>query len=115
MVNILIVFICYCRKNIPFDDLDSEDKISLALVLLKQLQPYLSANNLATEAPQGLQASTSPRKPMQPLTQDDIRRQADEMLRANGAAGTSQDVDALNGILDNIHVQTKPNQSLFSN
>lgn len=109
------MFICNRRKNTPFEELEREDKISLALVLLKQLQPFLSANNLATETPQGMQAPTSPRKPMQPLTQDDIRRQTDEMLRANAAAGTSQDVEALNGILDNIHVQTKPNQSLFSN
>jgi len=30
-------------KDTPFEQLPSEDKVTLALVLLKQLQPYLSA------------------------------------------------------------------------
>ena len=38
----------------PFDDLEKEDKIALSLVLLKQLQPFLSANNLSTEPPQAV-------------------------------------------------------------
>ena len=35
-------------KETPFEMLEKEDKIALVLVLLKQLQPYLSANNLST-------------------------------------------------------------------
>jgi len=33
------------------EHLDKEDKINLVLVLLKQLQPYLSANNLSVAPP----------------------------------------------------------------
>lgn len=36
-----------------------------------------------------------------------VRQQTDEVLRANGAMGTSNEVEALNGILDNINVKTK--------
>ena len=38
-------------KEIPFEELPSEDKVTLALVLLKQLQPYLSAQNLSVAPP----------------------------------------------------------------
>ena len=38
-------------KDTPIENLEKEDKVALVLVLLKQLQPYLSANNLST-APQ---------------------------------------------------------------
>ena len=34
-------------KETPIEKLDKEDKVALVLVLLKQLQPYLSANNLS--------------------------------------------------------------------
>ena len=38
-------------KETPFEMLGKEDKVALILVLLKQLQPYLSANNLSTVPP----------------------------------------------------------------
>jgi hypothetical protein len=38
-------------KDTPVEQLDKEDKIALVLVLLKQLQPYLSANNLSVAPP----------------------------------------------------------------
>lgn len=38
-------------KETPIEKLDREDKVALVLVLLKQLQPYLSAQNLSTAAP----------------------------------------------------------------
>jgi hypothetical protein len=34
-------------KETPFEDLQKEDKVTLVLVLLKQLQPYFSAQNLS--------------------------------------------------------------------
>ena len=34
------------RKSVDFDDLKKEEKVALLLVLLKQLQPYLSEVNL---------------------------------------------------------------------
>jgi len=33
-------------KETPIEELPKEDRITLVLVLLKQLQPYLSSNNL---------------------------------------------------------------------
>jgi uncharacterized protein (DUF342 family) len=40
-------------KETPIELLEREDKVALVLVLLKQLQPYLSANNLAAAPPLG--------------------------------------------------------------
>ena len=36
-----------------------------------------------------------------------VAEQADQALRNHGAGGTSQEVDALSSILNNINVQTK--------
>ena len=100
-------------KDTPIEHLDKEDKVALVLVLLKQLQPYLSAQNLST-APigggykQSAQHSTGPNSPMN--QEQYIRNQTDEMLRQHGANGTHAEVDALNSILNNINVQTKNNQ-----
>lgn len=41
-------------KETPIEHLQKEDKVALVLVLLKQLQPYLSANNLSTAPPANL-------------------------------------------------------------
>lgn len=38
-------------KGTPIENLDKEDKVALVLVLLKQLQPYLSSQNLSTVPP----------------------------------------------------------------
>ena len=38
-------------KETPVEHLENEDKIALVLLLLKQLQPYLSANNLSVAPP----------------------------------------------------------------
>lgn len=35
-------------KDTPFDQIAKQDKVAIALVLLKQLQPYLSSSNLST-------------------------------------------------------------------
>jgi hypothetical protein len=40
------------------EHLDKEDKIALVLVLLKQLQPYLSANNLSVAPPKQVRTTT---------------------------------------------------------
>jgi hypothetical protein len=47
-------------KESPVEELEKEDKIALVLVLLKQLQPYLSASNLSMpkQAPGGGQMDT---------------------------------------------------------
>ena len=56
-------------KDTPIEHLDKEDKVALVLVLLKQLQPYLSAQNLSTAPIGGMnkqsgQHSTGPNSPM---------------------------------------------------
>ena len=100
-------------KEKSFEDLQKEDKVALVLVLLKQLQPYLSANNLSTAPPLNHQPRAAPLSPTNamPLSPNQknefVRQQTDEILRANGALGTSNEVEALNGILDNINVKTK--------
>ena len=38
-------------KDTPIEDLPKEDKVTLVLVLLKQLQPYFSAQNLNVAPP----------------------------------------------------------------
>ena len=38
-------------QNTPIEDLEREDKVLVMFMLLKQLQPFLSANNLTVVAP----------------------------------------------------------------
>jgi hypothetical protein len=66
--------------------MNKEDKIALVLVLLKQLQPYLSAQNLSVAQMKG---------------NGGVRGSA-----AKGGSGQGE-VEALNKILNNINVQTK--------
>lgn len=84
-------------KETPIEDLEKEDKIALVLVLLKQLQPYLSANNLSTAAQS------------KPTHEQMVSNKTDEVLRQHGASGTAAEVDALHNILNNINVQSKNN------
>ena len=46
-------------KETPMEDLPKEDKVSLVLVLLKQLQPYLSTHNLNAIPPTTIQPPNS--------------------------------------------------------
>jgi len=46
-------------KETPFEELPKEDRITLVLVLLKQLQPYFSSNNLNV-----MPQTTGPQKPL---------------------------------------------------
>ena len=38
-------------QNTPIEDLERDDKVRVMFMLLKQLQPFLSANNLTVVAP----------------------------------------------------------------
>ena len=38
-------------KETPFEELKKEDKLTLVLVLLKQLQPFLSSANMSVQPP----------------------------------------------------------------
>ena len=93
------------------------DKVALVLVLLKQLQPYLSANNLSTSVSKPRSRYTDQRQSSSMYaattnhtTQQEssfIRRQTDKVLKEHGAAGTAAEVDALHNILNNINVQNQ--------
>ena len=85
-------------KSTPIEQLDKQDKVALVLVLLKQLQPYLSSQNLSTAQP-----------PMKMTHEQMVSNQANAVLRNHNQAGASSEVDALNSILNNINVQTKNN------
>ena len=50
-------------KETPIEQLEKEDKVALVLVLLKQLQPYLSSQNLSTAPPGGLKQNQSLQSP----------------------------------------------------
>ncbi len=83
--------------------MEKEDKIALVLVLLKQLQPYLSANNLSVAPPKQFKPANVVGQPkrigFQPMPGD----------FGVGASGAGE-VEALNRILNNINVQTKKNE-----
>jgi len=84
------------------------------LVLLKQLQPYLSSQNLSTAPPVqkgGYTVKGSPYGHKPQFQQDQfIAGQADQILNKHNAGGSAAEVDALNSILNNINVQTKNQQ-----
>lgn len=103
----------------PFDELQKDDKVALALVLLKQLQPYLSTNNLSTAPSKGnfhsrkvshqeimQQRDTQMNTTVRSVQKNNfISNKADEVLKEHGASGTAMEVDALHNILNNINVQ----------
>lgn len=96
-----------CSKETPVEHLEKEDKIALVLVLLKQLQPYLSANNLSVAPPKQVKhaptnGNTTKRIGFQPSP--------DMSGMGGGPNGGTGEVEALNRILNNINVQTKKNE-----
>ena len=46
-------FIFVYRRETPIEKMEKEDKVALVLVLLKQLQPYLSAGTMSTQDTSG--------------------------------------------------------------
>ncbi|CDW78724.1 UNKNOWN [Stylonychia lemnae] len=89
-------------KETPIEQLDKEDKIALVLVILKQLQPYLSANNLSVAPPK---TNMRP-QPSQSYTGKRTGGNPHDMMTASGAG----EVEHLNKMLNNINVQTKKNE-----
>lgn len=81
-------------------------------MLLKQLQPYLSANNLSVAPPKQVKHTTggnnTKRIGFQPSPD------VSGMVPGHGAGGPNGtgEVEALNRILNNINVQTKKNEGL---
>jgi len=91
--------------------------VALALVLLKQLQPYLSTNNLTTAPSKGnfhsrkvshqefqQQRDSQMNSTTHSGQRNYISNKADEVLKEHGAAGAANEVDALTSILNNINV-----------
>jgi hypothetical protein len=94
-------------KETPIENLDKEDKVALVLVLLKQLQPYLSSQNLSTTNPPGMSKGSMNVNSKHPFSHNEyISAQADNILQQNK---NPNEVDALNNILNNINVSTKNN------
>lgn len=92
-------------KETPIEKLDKEDRVALVLVLLKQLQPYLSSQNLSTQPPAAMQQN---RRSHNPKDSNYIGQQADKVIQQHGAStNATGDIDALHSILNNINVQTK--------
>ena len=107
-------------KETPLEDLPKEDKVTLVLVLLKQLQPYLSTHNLNV-APPMVQTPITGKKPSQintnmgrgggsgsqpPMSGRNARTQK---MMTGGQQHTSsgQEEEGINRILNNINVQTR--------
>lgn len=90
-------------KGTPIESLETEDKVALVLVLLKQLQPYLSSQNLSLASP-----VQKPGKEYMSGSKNAFSPQKNHMMPDIGKTGGT-DVDALNSILNNINVQTRHN------
>ena len=74
-------------KETPFEHLSKEDKVTLVLVLLKQLQPYFSAQN---------------------LTVSDAGNATGGLAKTRNLQGRfATDDGGINKILNNINVQTR--------
>ena len=97
-------------KDTPFEELPKEDRITLVLVLLKQLQPYFSSNNLNVEPP-----SAAPLKPgaamhmprgsgSQPPKSGRNNKRNSQLQTVASETG---DANGINRILNNINVQTR--------
>ena len=106
-------------KETPLEELPKEDKVSLVLVLLKQLQPYLSTHNLNAAPPVGnIQppGSKGGRKPAPIETgAQRIGHRANSssqhpMSSRNNARqqmSMTNEEEGINRILNNINVQSR--------
>lgn len=89
-------------QQTEFTKLDKEDKISLLLVLLKQLQPFISAHTLTVAPPQGQNArsnksidNSGKKAQAMPLSTRNARKQM---------FGQSESEDGLGAMLANVNV-----------
>merc|ERR1711971_1256372 len=85
--------------------------VAIVLTILKQLQPYLSANNLSTVMTIPQYASPMAGKHQRGgsyiLGQNTAVVMSEPLYKMQNSHGQSTEVDALNSILNNINVQTK--------
>lgn len=98
-------------RETPLEKMEKEDKVALVLVLLKQLQPYLSAGTMSTQ-----DTTTTPSKRFNTIIPTSMtpdydyqtkmmQDHGDEQVKKNARTdGTVSEVDALQNILQNINV-----------
>ena len=108
-------------KETPIEELPKEDKVTLVLVLLKQLQPFFSTQNLNVAAPSVTTPNIGGKKPgainthhgrgsgsQPPMSGRNNNRAAHQkMLNA--------EEEGINRILNNINVQTRKAGDLGTN
>lgn len=96
-------------RRTPLDQLSKKDKVALALVLLKQLQPYLSATTLSTQdnssaGPSRRRLHAAVRQSMTPEGKE-LPSSSNEMRVL--ADRTESDVGALQSMLKNVSVSQR--------
>ena len=84
-------------KDPPIEDLPKEDKVTLVLVLLKQLQPYFSAANLNVAPPESDRKTSKRGSVANPPRSGKLAR----------PPALNQEEIGINRILNNINVQTR--------
>ena len=109
-------------KETPLEELPKEDKVTLVLVLLKQLQPFFSTQNLNVSAP----SVTTPNIGAKKLAQIDTRQargSGSQPPMSGGRSGNraahmkmlNAEEEGINRILNNINVQTRKAGDLGTN
>lgn len=93
-------------KDTPIEDLPKEDKVTLVLVLLKQLQPYFSAQNLNV-APPVVEKSPQAGKSLTNSVRKSNQSNPPMSGRMNRPPRLNQEEEGINRILNNINVQTR--------
>ena len=93
------------------EDLPKEDKVTLVLVLLKQLQPYLSTHNLNVQPPM-VQTPLTGKKPGPIDTRMGRGSGSQPPMSGGRNARTTKnsmtnEEEGINRILNNINVQTR--------
>ena len=96
-------------KETPFEELPKEDRITLVLVLLKQLQPYFSSNNLNVAPPSFAPIKGAAAKNMMRASGSQPMRSSRNNNRPKlktvvGNGSVPHDTEGINRILDNINV-----------
>ena len=109
-------------KETPLEELPKEDKVTLVLVLLKQLQPFFSTQNLNVSAPSVTTPNIGAKKPA-PIDTRQARGSGSQPPMSGGRSGNraahmkmlNAEEEGINRILNNINVQTRKAGDLGTN
>ena len=101
-------------KETPLEELPKEDKVTLVLVLLKQLQPFFSTQNLNVSAPSLTTPNIGAKKPA-PIDTRHVRGSGSQPPMSGGRHSNraahmkmiNAEEEGINRILNNINVQTR--------